>query len=49
MKLDTAPITVANTALTIPAMAPWEAGVGGKKKSLYTFSRIESNVKLVLS
>lgn len=25
MKLDTAPITVATTALTIPAIAPWEA------------------------
>lgn len=25
MKLDTAPIAVAATALTIPAIAPWEA------------------------
>lgn len=45
MKLDTAPITVATTALTIPAIAPWEA----EKRGLYTFFRIKSNVKLVLS
>lgn len=46
MKLDTAPIAVAATALTIPAIAPWEA----EKKRLcrHCFS-IKSDVKFVLS
>lgn len=46
MKLDTAPITVATTALTIPAIAPWEAE---KKKSVYIFQNWKQYVKLVLS
>lgn len=45
MKLDTAPITVATTALTIPAIAPWEA----EKEFYRYYFRIESYVKLVLA
>ena len=42
MKLDTAPITVATTALTIPAIAPWEAGGGGGGKVCLHFSELKA-------